>query len=48
MSYDSPLCMVPPVGIEPTSSALQTGAMTTLAQVALVRPIGFEPMIHQL
>ncbi len=35
--------LVPPVGIEPTSSVLQTGAMTTFAKAAMVPLVGFEP-----
>ena len=37
--------MVVPVGIEPTSTALQTAAMTTSAKVALVPRDGVEPPI---
>ena len=37
--------MVPPPGIEPGSSVLQTGAMTTSAKAAcLVVPTGIEPV----
>ncbi len=36
--------LVPPVGIEPTSSGLQPVAMTTSAKAAkLVSMVGFEP-----
>ena len=35
--------MVHPVGIEPTSTALQTAAMTTSAKGALVPAEGIEP-----
>ena len=37
--------MVPPLGIEPSSSVLQTGAMTTFAKAAikLEYGVGFEP-----
>jgi len=35
--------MVPPPGIEPGSSVLQTGAMTTSAKAALVHRDGIEP-----
>ena len=36
-------CLVHPVGIEPTSTALQTAAMTTSAKGALVPAEGIEP-----
>ena len=38
--------MVPPLGIEPSSSVLQTGAMTTFAKAAIfgVKP-GIEPCL---
>jgi hypothetical protein len=32
----TPNCLVPPPGIEPGSSVLQTGAMTTSAKAALL------------
>ena len=37
-----------PVGIEPTSMALQTTAMTTSAKVALVPSVGIEPTTSAL
>ena len=39
------ICLVPPLGIEPSSSVLQTGAMTTSAKAAIkmVPLAGLEP-----
>ena len=36
-----------PLGIEPSSTALQTAAMTTSAKAALGYLIGFEPMLSE-
>jgi hypothetical protein len=36
--------MVPALGIEPSSTALQTAAMTTSAKLALAGPTGIEPI----
>ena len=38
--------LVQPLGIEPSSSVLQTGAMTTFAKVALVLSTRIELVIH--
>ena len=37
--------LVQPLGIEPSSTVLQTVAMTTSAKVALVPPAGVEPTL---
>ena len=39
--------MVLPLGIEPSSMALQTTAMTTSAKAALGYLMGFEPMLSE-
>ena len=39
--------MVLPLGIEPSSTALQTAAMTTSAKAALGYLMGFEPMLSE-
>jgi hypothetical protein len=36
--------LVPALGIEPSSTALQTAAMTTSAKLALAGPTGIEPI----
>jgi hypothetical protein len=39
--------MVLPLGIEPSSTALQTAAMTTSAKAALGYLMGFEPTLSE-
>ena len=40
--------LVQPLGIEPSSTVLQTAAMTTSAKVALVGRAGIEPTTNRL